>query len=116
MAWEIEQTPIDGIDYSKVDAIVIGDARYEKVGKESRADMYRRNLGGTQAALRREQQRVRDLERELAGRECRVEGMRFDELMGEWCIELSCGHSVWDRTEPPSYCCECGARVKGGAE
>lgn len=83
---------------------------------EQRADMYRRQLGGTQAALRRERQKVRDLERELASRECEVEGMRFDELMDEWCIELSCGHSVWDRTEPPSYCCECGARVRGGAE
>ena len=78
---------------------------------ERRADMYRRQLGGTNKALERERQRVRDLEAELAGRECRVERMRFDDLMDMWCIELSCGHSVWDRTEPPNYCGECGAKV-----
>ena len=47
-------------------------------------------------------------------RTCEVVSSRFDEMVGEWCIELSCGHCVWDRTEPPNYCQECGARLTDG--
>lgn len=46
-----------------------------------------------------------------AERTCTVVSSLFDGTMGERCIELSCGHCVWDRTEPPSYCPLCGAKV-----
>ena len=52
----------------------------------------------------------------LGGGECEVVSSRFDDMMSEWCIELSCGHAVWDRTEPPNYCCECGARIRKAVE
>ena len=50
------------------------------------------------------------------GRECEVTSKRFNDLMDEWCIELSCGHTIWDRTEPPNYCEECGARIRKTVE
>lgn len=43
---------------------------------------------------------------------CEIVSSRFDEMMDEWCIELSCGHCVWNRTEPPNYCEECGAKIR----
>lgn len=56
----------DAAYYGRLDAIEVAGIRFERAGKDSRADMYRRQLGGTQAALRRERQRVEDLKRELA--------------------------------------------------
>ena len=47
-----------------------------------------------------------------AERTCEVVRSRFEDLVDEWCFELSCGHSAWTSdSEPPSYCPECGAKV-----
>lgn len=110
----------DAAYYGRLKAIEVAGVRFERTGKQSKADMYRRQLGGTQAALRREQQRVKDLERELAGRECEVDNT----IQWQWAgpttyyeYELSCGHVVTSEDkEPPSYCEECGAKVREAVE
>ena len=45
-------------------------------------------------------------------RTCEVMGVRYDDMWGEYCIDLSCGCQLWqDSPEPPNYCEECGVRV-----
>lgn len=50
------------------------------------------------------------------GGECEVISKGIDEVMNEWCIELSCGHAVWGSPHPPNYCCDCGRKIMKAVE
>lgn len=46
---------------------------------------------------------------------CEVEGSIIDTYeYNRWEYDLSCGHTIiWESSEPPNYCPECGRRVVG---
>lgn len=47
-------------------------------------------------------------------RTCTCEGSIFDEGLGEFVHDLSCGHTAYTHFQDlPNYCDECGARVVG---
>lgn len=46
---------------------------------------------------------------------CEVEGSIIDTYeYNRWEYDLSCGHTIiWESSEPPNYCPECGKKVVG---
>lgn len=46
---------------------------------------------------------------------CKVEGSIIDTYeYNRWEYELSCGHTIiWEDSEPPNFCPECGRRIVG---
>ena len=99
----VEWSSPSGLNSSFADSITfIGDVAV--VSEIDGSDLLRINFDGTPEQA---------IDATLGRGTCQVKGSIIDTYeYNRWEYELSCGHTIiWEDSEPPNYCPNCGAKV-----
>ena len=93
------------ISHRRSDASNLGGDRMDDIG---RAEMYKRQLGGANAALRRARRELESLKRT-----CTMERTYIGDPCSDWTCS-ACGkkHVVHNMARLGEYCPRCGAKVE----